>query len=62
MTSILYLGAIAVSSISGISLEACMYAIAIFAVIITLGGMKVIGYTDIIQVFFWYWVVWRPLT
>ncbi|MDR2271202.1 MAG: sodium/sugar symporter [Sphingobacterium sp.] len=52
LTSILYLGAIAVSSISGISLEACMYAIAIFAVIITLGGMKVIGYTDIIQVFF----------
>jgi SSS sodium solute transporter superfamily len=52
LTSILYLGAIAVSSISGISLEVCMYAIAIFAVIITLGGMKVIGYTDIIQVFF----------
>jgi len=52
LTSILYLGAIAVSSISGISLDACMYAIAIFAVIITLGGMKVIGYTDIIQVFF----------
>lgn len=29
-----------------------MYLIAIFAVIITLGGMKVIGYTDVIQVFF----------
>jgi len=52
LTSILYLGAIAVSSIAGISLEVCMYAIAAFAVIITLGGMKVIGYTDIIQVFF----------
>ena len=52
LTSILYLGALAVSSISGFSLEACMYAIAIFAIIITLGGMKVIGYTDVIQVFF----------
>ncbi|MBD1432180.1 sodium/sugar symporter [Sphingobacterium sp. DN00404] len=52
LTSILYLGALAVSSISGFSLEFCMYAIAIFAVIITLGGMKVIGYTDVIQVFF----------
>lgn len=52
LTSILYLGALAVSSISGISLEICMYAIAAFAIIITLGGMKVIGYTDVIQVFF----------
>jgi len=52
LTSILYLGALAVSSISGFSLEFCMYAIAVFAVIITLGGMKVIGYTDVIQVFF----------
>jgi len=52
LTSILYLGALAVSSISGFSIQACMYAIAIFAIIITLGGMKVIGYTDVIQVFF----------
>src|SRR5690606_7747552 len=52
LTSILYLGALAVSSISGISLTFCMYAIAVFAIIITLGGMKVIGYTDVIQVFF----------
>lgn len=52
LTSILYLGALAVSSISGFSLEFCMYAIAAFAIIITLGGMKVIGYTDVIQVFF----------
>lgn len=52
LTSILYLGALAVSSISGFSIEACMYAIALFAIIITLGGMKVIGYTDVIQVFF----------
>jgi SSS family solute:Na+ symporter len=52
LTSILYLGALAVSSISGFSLDLCMYAIAAFAIIITLGGMKVIGYTDVVQVFF----------
>src|SRR6201996_1524482 len=46
LTSILYLGALAVSSISGLNLSVCMYGIAIFAIIITLGGMKVIGYTD----------------
>lgn len=52
LTSILYLGALAIHSISGINLTACMYILAIFASIITLGGMKVIGYTDVIQVFF----------
>lgn len=52
LTSILYLGALAISSISGINLYICLYALAIFAIIITLGGMKVIGYTDVIQVFF----------
>lgn len=52
LTSILYLGALAVSSISGINFTVCMLGLAIFAVIITLGGMKVIGYTDVIQVFF----------
>ncbi|UOQ64273.1 sodium/sugar symporter [Hymenobacter volaticus] len=52
LTSILYLGAIAVSSISGLNLEFCMYALAAFAIVITLGGMKVIGFTDVIQVFF----------
>ncbi|MEX6687864.1 sodium/sugar symporter [Danxiaibacter flavus] len=52
LTSILYLGALAVHSISGINITTCMFALALFAVIITLGGMKVIGYTDVIQVFF----------
>jgi SSS family solute:Na+ symporter len=52
LTSILYLGAIAVSSIAGLNLDFCLYALAAFAVIITLGGMKVIGFTDVIQVFF----------
>jgi len=41
-----------VSSISGINIVTCIFLLAIFAVIITLGGMKVIGYTDVIQVFF----------
>jgi solute:Na+ symporter, SSS family len=52
LTSILYLGALAVSSISGIGFWYCMVGLAVFAVIIALGGMKVIGYTDVIQVFF----------
>ncbi|RAJ24334.1 sodium/sugar symporter [Pedobacter cryoconitis] len=52
LTSILYLGALAINSISGINITACMYILSVFAVIITLGGMKVIGYTDVIQVFF----------
>ncbi|GAC1380190.1 MAG: sodium/sugar symporter [Hymenobacter sp.] len=52
LTSILYLGAIAVSSIAGLNLNFCLYALAAFAVLITLGGMKVIGFTDVIQVFF----------
>jgi SSS family solute:Na+ symporter len=52
LTSILFLGAIAVSSISGINFTVCMLGMAVFAIVITLGGMKVIGYTDVIQVFF----------
>ena len=52
LTSILYLGAIAASTVSGLNLNLCMYAMAFFAIIITLGGMKVIGFTDVIQVFF----------
>jgi SSS family solute:Na+ symporter len=52
LTSILYLGALAVSAISDVNIDACIWGMAIFAIIITLGGMKVIGYTDVIQVFF----------
>lgn len=52
LTSILYLGALAIESISGIDKTLCMYVLAVFAIFITLGGMKVIGYTDVIQVFF----------
>ncbi|MYM87296.1 sodium/solute symporter [Rugamonas sp. FT82W] len=50
LTSILYLGALAISSLSGIALLPCMLFLAVFAAIITLGGMKVIGYTDVVQV------------
>ena len=52
LTSILFLGALAINSISGLNIHLCMYVLAVFAIIITLGGMKVIGYTDVIQVFF----------
>lgn len=52
LTSILFLGALAISSISGFSFTLCMIGLAFFAILITLGGMKVIGYTDVIQVFF----------
>jgi SSS family solute:Na+ symporter len=46
------LGALAVNSISGINFQVCIWGLAIFAIVITLGGMKVIGFTDVIQVFF----------
>lgn len=52
LTSILFLGALAISTISGIDFWVCMTGLSIFAIVITLGGMKVIGYTDVIQVFF----------
>lgn len=52
LTSILYLGALAVSGISGLDFYTCMVFLAVFAIIITIGGMKVIGFTDVIQVFF----------
>lgn len=50
LTSIIYLGALAISSISNISFEWCIAGLSIFSIIVTLGGMKVIGYTDVFQV------------
>jgi SSS family solute:Na+ symporter len=50
LTSILYLGALAVDTISGLGFTVCVIGLAVFAIFITLGGMKVIGYTDVIQV------------
>ncbi len=52
LTAILYLGALAVSGISGLDFTLCMIFLAAFAIVITIGGMKVIGYTDVIQVLF----------
>lgn len=52
LMSILYLGALAISGITGFDIYLCIFLLAIFAIFITLGGMKVIGYTDVIQVFF----------
>ena len=51
LTSILYLGAVAINGlVGGESLHIIMLGLALFAVLITLGGMEVIGYTDVIQV------------
>lgn len=50
LTSIIYLGALAINSISGISFEWCMIGLGVFSIVVTLGGMKVIGYTDVVQV------------
>lgn len=51
LTSIIYLGALAISSISAIPFVWCIGGLSICAIVVTLGGMKVIGYTDVIQVF-----------
>jgi SSS family solute:Na+ symporter len=51
LTSILYLGTLAINNLTGgSSFHLIMIGLALFALVITLGGMKVIGYTDVIQV------------
>jgi solute:Na+ symporter, SSS family len=50
LTSIIYLGALAISSVSPVNFEWAIVGLSIFSIIVTLGGMKVIGYTDVIQV------------
>ncbi len=51
LTSILYLGAVAINGLAGGEyLHVIMVALAVMGLIITLGGMKVIGYTDVLQV------------
>lgn len=51
LTSILYLGAVAINGIAGGGyLHTIMIGLAIFALLISLGGMKVVAYTDVIQV------------
>lgn len=51
LTSILYLGAVAINGLlPGDYLHAVMIVLAVMGLVITLGGMKVIGYTDVFQV------------
>ncbi len=51
LTSILYLGSKAISALAGPEhFHTILIVLSAFALVITLGGMKVIGYTDVIQV------------
>lgn len=51
LTSILYLGALAIDTLlGGNNLHIIMIGLLLMALLIGLGGMKVIGYTDVIQV------------
>ena len=50
LTSILYLGAMAISGLTGYDIQIIMVVLLVMALLITLGGMKVIGFTDVIQV------------
>jgi solute:Na+ symporter, SSS family len=50
LTSIIYLGALAISSIAPIDFGWCVAGLSFFSIIVTVGGMKVIGYTDVFQV------------
>ncbi len=50
LTSIIYLGALAITSIADISFMTCVISLSLFSIIVTIGGMRVIGYTDVIQV------------
>ncbi|WP_264531849.1 sodium/sugar symporter [Flavobacterium sp. N502540] len=51
LTSILYLGAVAINGMAGGEyLHIIMIGLALFALFISLGGMKVVAYTDVIQV------------
>lgn len=50
LTSIIYLGALALEVTAGINFTFSVIALALIAILITVGGMKVIGYTDVVQV------------
>lgn len=53
LTSILFLGALAINSLAGgdeATLHWIIIALSVFSLVIALGGMKVIGFTDVIQV------------
>ncbi|MBB6126321.1 sodium:solute symporter family transporter [Mucilaginibacter lappiensis] len=53
LTSILFLGALAINSLAGgdpATFHWIIITLSVFALVIALGGMKVIGFTDVIQV------------
>jgi SSS family solute:Na+ symporter len=51
LTAILYLGALAINGLlGGAYFHEIMIGLAIFGAVIALGGMRVVGYTDVIQV------------
>src|SRR5919112_344877 len=51
LTSILYLGAVAINGLAGGGyMHTIMIGLSVFALLISLGGMKVVAYTDVIQV------------
>ena len=51
LTSILYLGALALSNlIGGDSFHVIIVLLALFSLLISIGGMRVVGYTDVVQV------------
>ncbi|MCI1186707.1 sodium/solute symporter [Hymenobacter sp. DH14] len=51
LTSILYLGALALSNlVGGDSFHTIIILLALFSLLISIGGMKVVGYTDVVQV------------
>lgn len=52
LLSILYLGSVAIAGITGWNFLLCVLVLAFFSIMIALGGMKVVGYTSAIQVFF----------
>lgn len=52
LTSIIYLGALTIQHMLDLPFMVCATGLSVFAILITLGGMRVIGYTDVIQVFF----------
>jgi SSS family solute:Na+ symporter len=51
LTAILFLGSLAINSLlGGQYFHQILIGLAIFAIVIALGGMQVVGYTDVIQV------------
>ncbi|MEX6224101.1 sodium/sugar symporter [Providencia hangzhouensis] len=53
LTSVLYLGALALQTILGIPMNYAIFGLALFAVIYSLyGGLSAVAWTDVVQVFF----------